>query len=151
MTLITRGRRATLLTVALTAAALAPAVNTSAHADANAVPSYEVKLNLGASALDSTGTPTAAVRSAFGLSSTGAKRSYSYYDTSALALDAQGWSVRLRHKSGKDFEETSKKRYAVSNGDVASTPRSRRPTPRASTPPTPTTRPRSTGATASRR
>ncbi|AKU18724.1 hypothetical protein VV02_07315 [Luteipulveratus mongoliensis] len=106
-----------MLTVALTATALASAAQAPAHADANATPSYEVKLNLGTSALTS-GAPSAAVRSAFGLSSTRTKRSYEYFDTSGLALDQQGWSVRLRHKDGKDFEETFKKRYAVSGGNI---------------------------------
>ncbi|MFF5277557.1 hypothetical protein [Streptomyces sp. NPDC000133] len=45
-------------------------------------------------------------------------RSYTYYDTDAQALDAQGWSVRLRHKSGSSFEESYKKRFAVTDGDI---------------------------------
>lgn len=90
----------------------------AAHADANAVPDYEVKLDFTASALDGSGAPTAAVRSAFGLSSTASTRSYEYFDTSSRALAGEGWSVRLRHKSGKDLELNYKKRFDVTNGDV---------------------------------
>lgn len=90
-----------------------------AVADANADPTYEVKIDLTSAALTSSGTPTAAVLSAFGLGSSGAQRSYEYLDTSALDLDGQGWDVRIRHKSGKDLELSYKKRFAVNGSDEA--------------------------------
>ncbi|WUH92953.1 hypothetical protein OG900_24465 [Streptomyces sp. NBC_00433] len=91
---------------------------TPAFADSNAKPTYEVKIDLTTSALDASHAPTAAVKSAFGISGSSKARSYEYFDTSALALNAQGWDVRLRHKSGSDFEETYKKRYPVTGGDI---------------------------------
>ena len=91
---------------------------TPASAAANADPSYEVKVNLTVAALDASHNPTAAVKSAFGITGSAKARSYSYYDTSALALGGQGWDVRLRHKSGSDFEETYKKRFPVTGGDI---------------------------------
>ena len=107
------------------AAAVASVISIStaagvASADSNATPDYEVKLDLLTSALDSSGAPSAAVRSAFGLSSSASSRSYEYFDTSSRALKGQGWSVRLRHKTGKDLELNYKKRFDVSNGDVTS-------------------------------
>ena len=54
-----------------------------AAADANATPTYEVKLDLGSSALNADGTPTSAVLAEFGLSDP-EQRSYEYLDTSAL-------------------------------------------------------------------
>ncbi|KQR97426.1 hypothetical protein ASG12_15955 [Williamsia sp. Leaf354] len=94
------------------------AATATAHADANAVPDYEVKLDFLASAIDGSGVPTSAVRSAFGLSATASTRSYEYFDTGSRALKGQGWSVRLRHKSGKDLELNYKKRFDVTNGNV---------------------------------
>jgi hypothetical protein len=106
------------LAVSLTAsvAALAPAA--PAFADANAVPTYEVKIDLTTAALDASHAPTAAVKAAFGITGSAEARSYEYYDTDALDLNAQGWDVRLRHKSGSDFEESYKKRFPVTNGDI---------------------------------
>ncbi|MFJ6698084.1 hypothetical protein ACIQM4_18720 [Streptomyces sp. NPDC091272] len=104
------------LVLALSAALLAPA--TPAHAAANAVPTYEVKINLTAAALDASHAPSAAVRSAFGITGSPKARSYSYYDTDSRALDAEGWSVRLRHKAGSSFEETYKKRFPVTGGNL---------------------------------
>lgn len=105
---------------AATVAALVTVTVTAgvASADANATPDYEVKLDLLTSALDSSGAPSAAVRDAFGLSSSASTRSYEYFDTSSRALKGQGWSVRLRHKSGKDLELNYKKRFDVSGGNV---------------------------------
>ncbi|GGF32913.1 hypothetical protein [Williamsia phyllosphaerae] len=111
------------LRVLVTAAATVVSITAAAgvaSADANATPDYEVKLDLLASSLDSSGVPSAAVRSAFGLSSTASSRSYEYFDTSSGALGAQGWSVRLRHKTGKNLELNYKKRFDVSNDDVTS-------------------------------
>ncbi|MFE9889841.1 hypothetical protein [Streptomyces scopuliridis] len=102
------------LTVAVTVLAPAPA----AFARSNAVPTYEVKINLTTAALDSSHNPTSAVKSAFGITSSAKVRSYEYFDTDALDLDAEGWSVRLRHKSDSSFEETYKKRFPVVNGDI---------------------------------
>ncbi|MGW7414305.1 hypothetical protein [Streptomyces sp. NPDC054863] len=104
------------LALAVSAALLSPA--SPAHAAGNAVPTYEVKINLTASALDASHAPSSAVRSAFGITGSAKARSYSYYDTDARALDAEGWSVRLRHKDGSSFEETYKKRFPVTNGDL---------------------------------
>ncbi|MGU3292039.1 hypothetical protein [Williamsia sp. M5A3_1d] len=114
--MISHRLRALLISASL-ATSLATATAT-AHADANAVPDYEVKLDFLASAIDGSGVPTSAVRSAFGLSSTASTRSYEYFDTGSRALKGQGWSVRLRHKSGKDLELNYKKRFDVTNGDV---------------------------------
>lgn len=105
---------ALIVTIATAVTVAAP----PALADANADPTYEVKLDLGTSALTSSGTPTGAVLAAFGLGSSGAQRSYEYLDTSALDLNGQGWDVRLRHKAGKDLELSYKKRFPVSGGDV---------------------------------
>ncbi|WP_377273334.1 hypothetical protein [Peterkaempfera sp. SMS 1(5)a] len=107
-----------LATVSLTAslAVLAPA--TPAFADANAVPTYEVKIDLTTAALDASHAPTSAVKAAFGITGSAKARAYEYYDTAALDLNAQGWDVRLRHKSGSDFEESYKKRFPVTNGDI---------------------------------
>lgn len=109
-------RRALLITLVVGAGTL-PLSQAPAYADDNATPSYEVKLNLGTTALTS-GAPSSALKSTFGLSGAGTKRAYAYYDTEGLGLDAQGWSVRLRHKDGKDFEETYKKRYPVTGGNI---------------------------------
>jgi hypothetical protein len=91
---------------------------TPASAAGNADPSYEVKINLTVAALDASHNPTAAVKTAFGITGSAAARSYSYYDTSGQSLGAQGWDVRLRHKSGSSFEETYKKRFPVTGGDI---------------------------------
>ncbi|MFC9588440.1 hypothetical protein ACFTUC_01275 [Streptomyces sp. NPDC056944] len=104
--------------VALAVAAALLAPSSPAYAAGNAVPTYEVKINLTAAALDAGFAPSTAVKSAFGITGSAKARSYSYYDTDALALDAQGWSVRLRHKGGSSFEETYKKRFPVTNGDI---------------------------------
>ncbi|GGU86972.1 hypothetical protein GCM10010275_23490 [Streptomyces litmocidini] len=103
---------------ALAVAAVLLAPTSPAYAATNAVPTYEVKINLTTAALDASFAPSTAVRSAFGITGSAKARSYSYYDTDALALDAEGWSVRLRHKSGSSFEETYKKRFPVTNGDI---------------------------------
>jgi hypothetical protein len=109
---------ATGVAVSLTAslAVLAPAA--PAFADSDAVPTYEVKIDLTTAALDASHNPTAAVKAAFGITGSAKARSYEYFDTDALGLDAQGWDVRLRHKSGSDFEETYKKRFPVTGGDI---------------------------------
>ncbi|MEU6401713.1 hypothetical protein [Streptomyces sp. NPDC046985] len=99
-----------------TAAVLAPAQPASAAS--NAVPTYEVKIDLTTAALDASHNPTSAVKSAFGITGSAKARSYEYFDTDALALNAQGWDVRLRHKSGSSFEETYKKRFTVTGGDI---------------------------------
>ncbi|WP_369639450.1 hypothetical protein [Nocardia sp. JMUB6875] len=89
-----------------------------AAAASNATPNYEVKFNLVAGTLDSTGAPTAEVRSAFGLGSSALAVSYEYFDTNALDLHNAGWDVRFRHKDGSDFDINYKKRYPVTNGDI---------------------------------
>lgn len=109
---------AALTAAALAASALLFAPAAPAYADSNAVPTYEVKINLTTAALDASHAPTAAVKAAFGITGSAAARSYAYYDTDALDLDDQGWSVRLRHKSGSSFEETYKMRFPVTGGDI---------------------------------
>jgi hypothetical protein len=111
-------RRLRALLVAVSVSVSIGATAGTAHAAANAVPDYEVKLDLTASAIDGSGVPTAAVRSAFGISAAASTRSYEYFDTGSRALAGQGWSVRLRHKTGKDLELDYKKRFDVTNGDV---------------------------------
>ncbi|MEU6978216.1 MULTISPECIES: hypothetical protein [unclassified Streptomyces] len=108
---------ASAVALAASAALLAPA--TPAFAASDAVPTYEVKINLTTAALDASHNPSAAVRSAFGITGAAKPRSYGYYDTAALGLDSEGWSVRLRHKDGSSFEETYKKRFPVTGGDIA--------------------------------
>ncbi|MFI8962429.1 hypothetical protein ACIGO8_09955 [Streptomyces sp. NPDC053493] len=104
--------------VALAASVVLLAHATPAVAAGNAVPTYEVKINLTSAALDAGHAPSAAVRSAFGITGSAKPRAYGFYDTDARALDAEGWSVRLRHKDGSSFEETYKKRFPVANGDI---------------------------------
>ena len=104
------------IALATVAVVLSPA--TPAHADANADPTYEVKIDLTTAALDASHNPTAAVKAAFGITGSAQARSYAYYDTDGQDLNAQGWDVRLRHKSGSDFEESYKKRFPVVNGDI---------------------------------
>ncbi len=102
--------------LAASLAVLAPA--TPAFADANAVPTYEVKIDLTTAAPDASHAPTSAVKAAFGITGSASSRSYGYYDTDGLDLNAQGWDVRLRHKSGSDFEESYQKRFPVVDGDI---------------------------------
>lgn len=104
------------IALATVAVVLSPA--TSAHADANADPTYEVKIDLTTAALDASHNPTSAVKAAFGITGSAKARSYAYYDTDGQDLNGQGWDVRLRHKSGSDFEESYKKRFPVVNGDI---------------------------------
>jgi hypothetical protein len=87
-------------------------------ADSNAVPTYDVKINLTTTALDASHVPTSAVKTAFGITGSAAARSYACYDTDALDLDDQGWSVRLRHRSGSSYEETYRMRFPVTGGDA---------------------------------
>ncbi|MGW0883188.1 hypothetical protein [Streptomyces sp. NPDC002671] len=60
------------------------------------MPTYEVKIDLTTAALDASHAPTAAVKAAFGITGSAKARSYEYYDTDALDLNAQGWDARLR-------------------------------------------------------
>ncbi|MFG1795676.1 hypothetical protein [Nocardia sp. NPDC049149] len=112
-------RRRNVLAAALAALAVTACGTTQApdaSAASNAVPSYEIKLNLGATALDSTGALTPEVRSTFGLGGTPKELAYEYFDTAGLDLNAAGWSVRLRHKAGSDFDLNYKKRFPVADG-----------------------------------
>lgn len=113
---VRRHAAAPVIALATAAVVLSPA--TSAHADSNADPTYEVKIDLTASALDASHNPTAAVKAAFGITGSAESRSYAYYDTGAQELNGEGWDVRLRHKSGSDFEETYKMRFPVVGGDI---------------------------------
>ncbi|MFC0040783.1 hypothetical protein [Actinomadura rayongensis] len=58
------------------------------------------------------------IMSLFGITGSANARSYAYYDTNPLELNGEGWDVRLRHKSGKSFEETYKKRWPITGGDI---------------------------------
>ncbi|WP_237017269.1 hypothetical protein [Gordonia zhenghanii] len=89
-----------------------------AVAAGNAVPNYEVKLNLTSAALDASNGPTSAVRSALGLGSSSTGSAYEYFDTGSLALNGEGWSVRLRHEQGEDLDLNYKRRFAVTGGNI---------------------------------
>lgn len=104
--------------VALVSPVAAGLTAAPARADANAVPNYEIKLNLGPTALDATGAPTATVRTAFGIGMSSKSLSYNFFDTSPLDLNGAGWSARLRHKSGKDFDLNYKKRFPITGGNI---------------------------------
>ncbi|GAB18402.1 hypothetical protein GOEFS_054_00150 [Gordonia effusa NBRC 100432] len=117
-----RSRQSWFRSVAVAAAAsfaitVAPLTAGTAEAAANATPSFEVKLNLNATALSSN-APSSAVRSKFGLGANGSARAYEYLDTDALDLNGEGWSVRLRNKDGDPLELNYKKRFAVSGTDL---------------------------------
>lgn len=119
MTITPWARRYTAAPAVVLAAAvvvLSPA--TQARADANAVPTYEVKIDLTTAALDASHNPTTAVKAAFGITGSAKSRAYAYFDTADEQLNAQGWDVRLRHKSGDDFEESYKKRFPITGGDI---------------------------------
>ncbi|NNG37827.1 hypothetical protein HJ588_00870 [Flexivirga sp. ID2601S] len=105
----------------LTALAVAPVATIAgapaASAASNATPNYEIKLDLGPTAL-SGGAPTEAVQAAFGITGGGSQLSYEYVDTDALDLNNEGWSVRLRNQQGDPLELTYKKRFPVTGGDI---------------------------------
>ncbi|ADG79045.1 putative protein OS=Tsukamurella paurometabola (strain ATCC 8368 / DSM / CCUG 35730 /CIP 100753 / JCM 10117 / KCTC 9821 / NBRC 16120 / NCIMB 702349/ NCTC 13040) OX=521096 GN=Tpau_2440 PE=4 SV=1 [Tsukamurella paurometabola] len=113
MTLLSRRN----VLAALAATAIAALSPVTAHAAGNAVPNYEVKLNLTTAALDG-GAPSTAVKSTFGIGSSSTSLSYEYFDTDTKALSGEGWSVRLRHEAGKSLDLNYKKRFPVTNGDV---------------------------------
>lgn len=98
------------------AATIAVTAAPAAHA-ANAVPDYEVKLNLTSAALTS-GAPSAAVKSTFGITGSPSALSYEYFDTETKGLSGEGWSVRLRHEAGKSLDLNYKKRFPVTGGDI---------------------------------
>ncbi|WP_225730267.1 MULTISPECIES: hypothetical protein [unclassified Nocardia] len=87
-------------------------------ASAAASTEVEVKLNLVAAALDSSGAPNADVRSAFGLGADSRELSYEFLDTDPLELKGAGWSVRLRHKAGGKLDLNYKKRFPIDGGAV---------------------------------
>ncbi|CAK9781790.1 hypothetical protein CC85DRAFT_281453 [Cutaneotrichosporon oleaginosum] len=74
---------------------------------------WEIKLGLDPNGALKGGRPTHELLHAFRLEDTPDTRSYSYYDTEGHELNKAGWAIRLRHKDGKDFEATYKKRYTV--------------------------------------
>lgn len=73
---------------------------------------WEIKLGINENALKG-GRPTHELMHAFSLEDTPDTRAYSYYDNDGHELNKAGWAIRLRHKDGKDFEMTYKKRYTV--------------------------------------
>ncbi|MCM6774164.1 CYTH domain-containing protein [Nocardia sp. CDC159] len=85
---------------------------------ANARPDVEVKFDLVAAALDSSGGPNADLRATFGLGDGPRALAYEYFDTAALDLREAGWSVRLRHRDGSALDLNYKKRFPVADGDV---------------------------------
>ncbi|MFJ4654857.1 hypothetical protein ACIP5Y_26590 [Nocardia sp. NPDC088792] len=93
-------------------------VTPSASAASSGSAEFEVKLNLVAATLDSSGAPIADIRSAFGLGGRPRELSYGFFDTDSLELKAAGWSVRLRHKGAGRLELNYKKRFPVRDGDI---------------------------------
>ncbi len=79
---------------------------------------WEIKLGLDPNGALKGGRPTHELLHAFRLEDVPDTRAYSYYDTEEHDLNKAGWAIRLRHKDGKDFEGTYKKRYTVGEGGV---------------------------------
>jgi hypothetical protein len=91
-----------------------------AQAASNMVPDYEVKLLLDpAIVLGSDHKLTPTVLSTFAMPTTVTKMNVQFLDTSTEEIYNTGWSPRLRKIEGvADFEETYKKRYAITGGDI---------------------------------
>ncbi|PMD50970.1 uncharacterized protein K444DRAFT_706710 [Hyaloscypha bicolor E] len=89
-------------------------------AASNMVPDYEVKLLLDPDMVlgsDHKLTPT--VLSTFAMPTKVTKMNVQFLDTSTEEIYNTGWSPRLRKIEGvADFEETYKKRYAITGGDI---------------------------------
>ncbi len=115
---ISRGLLIAVAALAVTIGSTATGPVPVAAAASNAEPSFEVKLNLVAGALDASGAPNADVRTTFGLGGSAKALAYEYFDTAPLDLNDAGWSVRLRHKDGSSFDLNYKKRFPVADGDL---------------------------------
>ncbi|NOU63430.1 carbohydrate-binding protein [Paenibacillus sp. LMG 31461] len=87
---------------------------------ANGTPNYEVKFNLNPSiVVDSSHNLISSVRSQFSTGSSSKAYRVQYMDTATGALDAQGWSDRIRKKSSDSTHQLQfKKRYPITNGDI---------------------------------
>jgi hypothetical protein len=87
---------------------------------ANGTPNYEVKFNLNPSiVVDSSHNLISSVRSQFSTGSSSKAYRVQYIDTATGALDAQGWSDRIRKKSSDSTHQLQfKKRYPITNGDI---------------------------------
>ncbi|WP_310501560.1 fibronectin type III domain-containing protein [Paenibacillus qinlingensis] len=87
---------------------------------ANGTPNYEVKFNLNPSiVVDSSHNLISSVRSQFSTGSSSKAYRVQYMDTATGALDAQGWSDRIRKKSSDSTHQFQyKKRYPITNGDI---------------------------------
>ncbi|CAK7230091.1 hypothetical protein SBRCBS47491_007469 [Sporothrix bragantina] len=104
---------------ALLAAAVAlPAV--LASSDGPMVPNYEVHLQLDPSVvLNSDYRLNTDVIDEFDMPSTVTKKNVQYIDTVDKALDAQGWSCRIRNiENESGFDLTFKWRLDINNGDI---------------------------------
>ncbi|NQX62282.1 fibronectin type III domain-containing protein [Paenibacillus qinlingensis] len=87
---------------------------------ANGTPNYEVKFNLNPSiVVDSSHNLISSVRSQFSTGSSSKSYRVQYMDTATGAMDAQGWSDRIRKKSSDSTHQLQfKKRYPITNGDI---------------------------------
>ncbi|CAK7262756.1 hypothetical protein SEPCBS119000_000145 [Sporothrix epigloea] len=104
---------------ALLVAALAlPAVRASS--DSPMVPSYEVHLQLDPTAvLNSSYSLIADVLDEFAMPASVTEKNVQYIDTVDKALDAQGWSCRIRNIQTKaKFDLTYKWRLAINDSDI---------------------------------
>ncbi|KFY57778.1 hypothetical protein V496_06325 [Pseudogymnoascus sp. VKM F-4515 (FW-2607)] len=88
----------------------------------NMTPNYEVKLLLDPTVvLGADKKLTATVLSTFAITKV-TKMNVQYLDKSSKVIYNAGWSPRIRKMENKDdFEETYKKRYAVTYGDIDGT------------------------------
>lgn len=87
---------------------------------ANAIPNYEVKINMNPSVvLNSSNDLKSSIKGIFNMPDSVTKIAMNYLDSSYLDLNDYGWDVRVRKMEGKDaFEFDYKKRYPISNGDI---------------------------------
>jgi hypothetical protein len=108
---------------AISAIVLAVSISAPApvQAASNMVPDYEVKLLMQPSAvLGSDGKLTSTVRTAFGMPSTVTKMNIQFLDTNAKDIYTNTWIPRIRKTEGEsDFELTYKKRYPITNDNIA--------------------------------
>ncbi|CAK7230936.1 hypothetical protein SCUCBS95973_007741 [Sporothrix curviconia] len=88
--------------------------------DGPMVPNYEVHLQLDPTVvLDSDYRLTTAVIEEFAMPTTVTKKNVQYIDTVDEALDAQGWSCRIRNiENESGFDLTYKWRLDIDNGDI---------------------------------
>ncbi|ERS95116.1 uncharacterized protein SPSK_10392 [Sporothrix schenckii 1099-18] len=89
-------------------------------ADGPMVPDYEIHLQLDPTVvLDSNFRLVSAVIDEFAMPTTVTKKNVQYIDTLDKALDAQGWSCRIRNVENKSgFDLTYKWRLPIQNSDI---------------------------------